>query len=213
MSSKPTDKIALPTLNVHQSPPGSDPICTAIGEALATWSALEVQLANVYLAVAHPNGFVLGAPAGFASVFSFEARVKIISYVLSFSLNEGIDKHKELLEKWGKLAGKLSNLNQKRNELAHGIPAKLDIDKYSGWTPYLNFSNFVLKYQKEWIAPKTVKELKVITLQTIRDREASFAKMFNALDGFIYDDVLPVTQKLEHISLHRLRLEDQDQNT
>jgi hypothetical protein len=134
--------------------------------------------------------------------------VQVISSVFNYSLDPSQKEHKQLLDKWAKIADKLGRLNSKRNEIAHGLsfvqrePGKPDV---RGWTPYLNFSTFQLSIQPKEAKAKRTRKITPLSAATIMARERAFLKMYKHLGDFAHSDVLPVMRQLERLELPRAK--------
>jgi hypothetical protein len=85
----------------------------AVGKALASWSGVEIQLANLFCEVSgipdHRRGQII-----MASIINFDARIQVCHEMMRLFGWEARD-----LKVWDKLFARIQKLQKRRNDVAH----------------------------------------------------------------------------------------------
>jgi len=89
--------------------------CFWVGHALSRWSLLESELAFLYAVTLSPPT-LLPAVESFYAATSFDAKLKQLDAVIRIELY----KESQHLKSWEALKRRLSNVQKRRNQLAHG---------------------------------------------------------------------------------------------
>ncbi len=89
--------------------------CLWIGHALSQWSLLESELAFLYAVAMRVRELGVAVESFYASQ-SFQTNLKQVDVVVKIALRE----HPEQLAVWTNLYNRLTKLQQRRNQIAHG---------------------------------------------------------------------------------------------
>ena len=134
--------------------------------------------------------------AAFASISSFDARLKSTSNLLTYSYALGNRQNEEMLKAWFKLADKCRKKNLIRNTLAHGVilTDSNDRDEKHYWVPFLNSSTLMKEALPNLEFHKFTKDIQRFDAKMIRDKERSFEKLHGQLEDFRKDIIKPLSQ-------------------
>lgn len=140
-------------------------LLTAVGKALADWSGVELQMCSLFQGVSDlPD--LDKSRAIFDGVISFEVRLAILDRAMAFEKTDQVET-----EMWQRMSARLTKFYKKRHELAHF--ALMSDGERSAISPFLTLDQWTKGAHRH------------LDLHQIKERDAKFGEIFNAMGWFI----------------------------
>lgn len=187
-------------LDLTDDSKGNHHIFQAIGKAISRWSVVEHFLSVIYCGFAAPLGGPMGLMPGFNAIASFDARLRVVSTLLTYTLDPRTEGNQEVLDIWTRLMATATKANKKRNKIAHGTLSEKYPQDGKGeacWVPFFDLTKVAMHDVRPRNRAKGAMPAEFISQSDVEKISEEFDTLIVQMRKFHAETLVPVRKSLE----------------